>query len=181
VLEALEDTDAELVISPQLQDRHHGHEIVAAGVREALVSRAATWWMYGLWHELALPTMYVPFGTSTLAQVNFALAAYVGEIERNGYDRLYPARAIAAAVLGSERIFGFGAASASAEPHAELFTEVVRIGSTWRLGQPRVIRISDPLAEPSEVDFSWWMNERSTRQRHLAEGARRQSKKDDSE
>jgi LmbE family N-acetylglucosaminyl deacetylase len=171
VAAALDDSDAELVISPQLQDLHHGHEIVAAGVRAALIDRATTWWMYGLWHELSMPTLYVPFDDATLTTVTYALDAYAGEIARNGFDRLYPARAIAAAVQGSERVFGFGAVSASTEPYAELFTEVFRTNATWRLGAPRVLDVAAPLVESSDNDCEWWMSEPSTRQRRAQESA----------
>jgi hypothetical protein len=128
--------------------------------------------MYGLWHELAMPTLYVPFGDTTLAKVNHGLAGYVGEIERNGFDRLYPARAVAAAVQGSERIFGFGAASASTEPYAELFTEVVRVGGHWRLGAARVFDAQSPLADATDTDVDWWMTASSTRQRRAEEPAK---------
>jgi LmbE family N-acetylglucosaminyl deacetylase len=169
---ALEKTDAELVISPQLQDLHHGHEIVAAGVRAALIDRPITWWMYGLWHELAMPSLYVPFNVATMDEVTHALEAYAGEIARNRFDRLYPARAVAAAVQGSERIFGFGAASPTAAPYAELFMEVERTDATWRLGAPRVLNVATPLVGPSDVDVEWWMNEPSTRQRRAQESAK---------
>jgi LmbE family N-acetylglucosaminyl deacetylase len=172
VSNALAETDAELVISPQLQDLHHGHEIVAAGVRAALIDRPITWWMYGLWHELVMPTLYVPFDDATLATVSHALDAYEGENARNHFDRLYPARAIAAAVQGSERIFGFGAASASTARYAELFTEVVRTDATWHLGVPRILDVAAPFVAPSENDFEWWMIQPTTRQRRAQVSAK---------
>ena len=52
------------------------------------------------------------------------LEAYEGELERNDYRRLLAGRATTNAVLGSERVFGFGSPAASPLPYAEVLTEV---------------------------------------------------------
>ena len=48
-----------------------------------------SWWMWGLWADLAVPTMYAPFGE----QADWSLAldvleAYAGELARNDYRRV---------------------------------------------------------------------------------------------
>ena len=62
------------------------------------------------------------------------LAAHRGELERNDFAELLRARAIAARVLGAERVFGLGAARRP-EPYAELLADG---------GPPRVLDLADP-------------------------------------
>jgi LmbE family N-acetylglucosaminyl deacetylase len=164
----LDENEIDVVISPQVHDLHHGHEFVASGVRAALAERATTWWQYGLWHELPLPTLFVPFGEDTLESVLYALDGYPGELERNDFGDLYPAQAIASAVQGSERVFGFGAMRATNEPYAELFTEVSRADGAWRLGATRVLDVQVPLQLPTIEDISWWVEQPSIRLQRLA-------------
>ena len=144
------EVDANLIVSPHPHDGHHGHEAVGRGVRRALSSdsmRGLTWWMWGLWAELPTPTLYVPFGEETLATVAHGLDAHAGENARNDYRRLLAARATAATVLGSDRVFGFGAAQADPAPYADLLTERVYNGALWRSGSPRKLDTTAPLPE----------------------------------
>lgn len=124
---ALTSTKATLLMSPHPDDGHHAHEAVGRAVQRVLEHgtwRSLTWLAWGLWADLPKPNLYVPYGEETMASVMHSLRAYSGENTRNGYDRLYPARATAYSVLGSERIFGFGAARAADEPYADIFTAV---------------------------------------------------------
>lgn len=146
VISLVAELSPDLVVSPHPRDRHHGHEMVGRGVRRALtqIDRELTWWMWGLWGELPNPTLYVPFDEEILRTVAHALDAHAGENARNAYDRLLPARAITATVLGTERIFGFGSPQADPAPYAELLTEL-SFGGVWRTGAPRVLNPSNPL------------------------------------
>lgn len=140
---------ADIVVSPHPHDGHHGHEAVGRAVREAIEANpTARWWMWGLWSDLPLPNLLLPFGLEQMADVQWAIAAYEGENARNRYDVMYPARATAAAVLGSERVLGFGARSATSLPYAELLTEAAYSDDegVWRAGKARILAPAEPLA-----------------------------------
>jgi hypothetical protein len=109
--------------------------------------------------------MLTAFGEPVLRHVSRAIAAYEGENARNSYDVLYPARAAAAAVLGSERIFGTGASRASRLAYAELLTETRYMDGSWPLGSPRLLDPAFPLFEiPADrPDLSDWLYSRSLR------------------
>ena len=104
----------------------------------AAVARTAgvTWWTWGLWRDLARPTIFSPFGESRLAELQHVLGAHRGEVARNDYYDLLRARAISARVLGAERVFGFGSERRAEEPYAELLADG---------GPPRVLDPADPL------------------------------------
>jgi LmbE family N-acetylglucosaminyl deacetylase len=158
-----------VVVSPQVHDRHHGHEVVGRAVLGALAGRVPgpVWWMWGLWADLARPTLYVPFGQELLDRQLHALAAHAGEVTRNDYARLATAQAASRAVLGAERVFGYGAARCSPEPYADLLTELRYVGDHWRLGVPRVLDPARPLGslclqdERAGGDVGSWLRARS--------------------
>ena len=87
------DERVDLLISPDRDDAHHAHKTVAAVARTAGV----TWWTWGLWRDLARPTIFSPFGDRRLAELQHVLGAHRGEVERNDYHDLLRARAIARA------------------------------------------------------------------------------------
>ena len=158
----------DVVISPHLADGHHGHEAVARGVRTSLERSASgpVWWAYGIWCDLPRPTAFAPYDDTVLARVTHALAAYERENARSHYDQMYPARAVVNRTLGSERVFGFGTATASEEPYADLFTELRHGASGWQLAAPRLFDAAAPLETdwpPGSVD--WWVAEPSLRAR----------------
>lgn len=168
VVDLIDAERVDVVVGPHPHDGHHGHEAVARGVREALQRRpGVVWWMWGLWSSLPLPTLYVPYGEATMAVVARAVAEYRGENERNGYDRMMTGRAVSYRCLGSERVFGFGSPSASAEPFADLLTEA-RFHSEqmgWQFAEPRMLDPSDPLLHLWEPqDMSWWVTSASPRE-----------------
>ena len=137
-----------VVMSPWPHDAHPSHESVARDVADALGSsgQPPVWWHWGLWADLRCPTIYVPFDDDVLAEARHVLAAYAGELARNDYLRLLGARAVAHAVLGSERVFGFGAARASSLPYAELLTEQRFVDGAWQTGPGRVLDPARPLS-----------------------------------
>jgi hypothetical protein len=58
-------------------------------------------------------------------------------------------------VLGSERVFGFGTATASKSPYADLFTELRHRATGWQYAEPRMFDAAAPLGTrwlPSSVD-----------------------------
>jgi LmbE family N-acetylglucosaminyl deacetylase len=126
------DERVELLISPDRDDAHHAHKTVAAVARTAGV----TWWTWGLWRDLARPTIFSSFGDRRLAELQQVLAAHRGEVVRNDYFDLLRARAICARVLGAERVFGFGSPRRAEEPYAELLADG---------GPPRVLDLEHPL------------------------------------
>ncbi len=122
----------DLLISPDRDDAHHAHKTVAAVARTAGV----TWWTWGLWRDLARPTIFSPFGEGRLAQLQQVLGAHRGEVDRNDYHDLLRSRAISARILGAERVFGFGSERRADEPYAELLADG---------GRGRVLDLEHPL------------------------------------
>jgi hypothetical protein len=101
------------------------------------------WWAWGLWTDLPAPNIYQPFGDDVLRRTVHAMAAYEGENARNAYLDLVPARARVAAILGSERVFGYGAGPASPLPYAQLLIERRWVRGGWAMSPPRSL---DPSA-----------------------------------
>ncbi len=122
----VEQHDASIVVSPSPHDVHHGHEAVGRGVQRVMATLSPTvrWWMWGVWGDLPAPNVFHAFDGNLLDRAAHILDAYAGELERNDYQRLLFGRAAANAVLGSERVFGFGSPAASTLPYAEVLTEV---------------------------------------------------------
>ncbi len=162
----LEERAFDLVLSPSPHDRHPGHELVARAVRGVLGRGRgpARWWLWRLWWELPLPTTVVSFGDARMSEIVHALEAHHGEVQRNDYRALVEGRAREVRVLAPELIFGFGSAVLD-EPYAEVSTEVVLENDQWLLGRPRRLDPSAPLASPSALDVSWWLNAPSVTQR----------------
>jgi LmbE family N-acetylglucosaminyl deacetylase len=153
----------DLLIAPGPHDGHHGHEVVGRAALVAAGSRRTPLWMWGLWSELPVPTLLYPFGPAALARIKHGLTAYAGEIDRNDYLRLVEARAEVAAVLGPERVFGFGAPGLE-EPYAELLCEAVPAsGGVMLLGSARRIDPGAPFAPPTTQDAGPWLRAPSPR------------------
>ncbi len=154
--------DASIVVSPSPHDVHHGHEVVGRGVQQSMATLPSglRWWMWGVWGDLPAPNVFYAFGEKDLARMLHILEAYEGELERNDFRRLLAGRAAANAVLGSERVFGFGSAAASTLPYAEVLTEVKYVGDRFLASEPH------PLDEGSSeadftVDLSPWVESHS--------------------
>jgi len=162
----LEEHDASLVVSPSPHDVHHGHETVARGVQCALATRQPSirWWMWGIWGDLPVPNVFYPFGDPDLARMLHILDAYTGEIERNDYRRLLSGRATTNAVLGSERVFGFGMPAASSLPYAEVLTEVRCMDGRWMASEAHQLD-EGPLPEVLfGLDLTAWVESASVHQ-----------------
>lgn len=149
-----------VVVSPSPHDRHHGHEVVARAVRDALRSCGASgpvWWMWGLWSELACPTLLVPLSEERLGMVKYALEAHTGECARNDYVRIVHHRAAAAAQIGFERVFGFGSPADPRVAYAELLCETRFDGDRFRLGRARRLDETGVVAPVDGPGLDWWL------------------------
>lgn len=156
-----------LVIGPSPHDAHHAHELVGRATHAAIArSRMRPrWWMWNLWADAPTPTLYVELGPTILERAAHGLAAHRGELERNAYQRLLYARSQVAAVLGVERVFGWGT-SAPAAQCAEILTEVLSDRSEqWPLALPRRLCVEHALtqAQPQGVDLTRWLTSVSPR------------------
>lgn len=137
-----------LVVAPSPSDAHHGHEVVGAAVlRSALASTPRpTVWQWGLWADLSEPNMFVPVSEAALKKAQWAVAAHTGEVDRNNYVDLLEARARMNAILGAERVFGWGADS-QPEQHAEILRELVPVRNGMaRTAAGRRLDPCNPLA-----------------------------------
>ena len=162
----VETEDVGLVLAPTPHDGHHGHEVVGRAARNALaVDGAPRLWMWALWGELPLPTVFVPFGEEELERATYALRAHAGEVNRNDYVNLLRCRGVSARVLGAERVFGFGEPERSAR-YADLLTEVQFSDGEWWAGAPREPDPAAALPEiPRDRALGWWMDGPSFRAR----------------
>jgi hypothetical protein len=164
-LDSIKAADNVIIISPSPHDGHPRHEAVGRAAAKVTASKSerARWWCYSVWSDLPLPTLYVPFDEGEMADAIQLLQCYGGELDRNDYRKLIRGRAEANAVLGSERVFGFGSPSASRLPYAELLTEAAYRQGKWRLGKPRILDFDAPLSEVDGPDLGFWINRPSER------------------
>jgi hypothetical protein len=115
------------------------------------------WWMWGIWGDLPAPNTFFAFGEPDLVRMLHILEAYPGELERNDYRRLLTGRSTINAVLGSERVFGFGSPAASPLPYAEVLTEVRRVGRRWLASEGHHLD-EGPLEDTRfDVDLTAWV------------------------
>ncbi len=156
--ELIDELGPDVVLAPSPHDRHSAHEVVGRAARDALARPGMpVLWLWGLWGELPLPTLFFGFGDAELDAALHVLGAHVEEVARNDYAALLRARAVASRVLGAERVFGFGA-PARPLPYAELLTEVVFADGEWWAGRSRELRAPEGL-EPiaGNRPLGWWM------------------------
>jgi LmbE family N-acetylglucosaminyl deacetylase len=156
---------AELIVGASPHDNHHGHEVVGRALCDAVEARGepAQVMFWGLWGDLPLPNLLVPFSAARLAEIQLALAAHAGELARNRFDRLVESRAAVHSVLGPERVFGFGTRG-SDHQYAELLTDVSwSAEKPWRLTAPRELDASQPMAPGDGPDIGWWLHAPSVR------------------
>jgi LmbE family N-acetylglucosaminyl deacetylase len=162
-LEALlAERPVDLLVGPSPHDRHPLHESVGRALVAAVEAGAGPdrLWLWGLWGALPFPTTVVEYDEGRLEEIQHALEAHESQVSRNDYRRLVAGRGMASTVLGGELVFGFGEPGL-AGPYAELTTEVVRVGSGWRLGAPRALDPLDPFPEPTEREIGGWLHSRS--------------------
>ena len=151
---------ASIVVSPSPHDVHHGHEAVGRGVQRALAALpdSVRWWMWGVWGDLPAPNVFHPFDQPVLDRALHILDAYGGELARNDYRPYLAGRAACNAVMGSERVFGFGAPAATALPYADLLTEVRLLGGRFMASEGHFL---DQGPEPSaryDLDLTPWIS-----------------------
>jgi LmbE family N-acetylglucosaminyl deacetylase len=151
---------ASIVASPSPHDVHHGHETVGRGVQRAMAVLPPTvrWWMWGVWGDLPAPNVFYGFDHEVLERALHILEAYAGELERNDYRPYLTGRAAANAVLGSERVFGFGSPAAGTLPYAELLTEVRLMDGRFVASMPHFL---DQGPEPTaryDLDLTPWLD-----------------------
>ena len=142
----LADHRPSVVVAPSPVDAHHAHEAVSRATLAAIerVGRPLAVWLWGLWADLPAPTLVIDF-EPVLERALFALDAHTGENARNDYADLLGARARANAVLGAERVFGFGAARLPFA-FADLLQERVYTRRAWVPGHRRVLDPGQPLS-----------------------------------
>jgi LmbE family N-acetylglucosaminyl deacetylase len=155
----VERSGASVVVSPSPHDVHHGHETVGRGVQRAMTALAPTvrWWMWGVWGDLPAPNVLFPFNERTMKRALHILDAYAGELERNDFRRLLTGRATANAVLGSERVFGFGAPAASSLPYAEVLTEVRLMEGRWMASRAHQLDEGPFTDAQFDMDLTVWV------------------------
>ncbi len=161
------DCDATIVVSPSPHDVHHGHEVVGRGVQRVVESSlpdTTRWWMWGVWGDLPSPNIYLGFGERELARVLHIVEAYAGELERNDFRRLLIGRATANAVLGSERVFGFGSPAVSSQPYAEVLTEVRHLHGCFMASEPHGLDEGPAPESRFSLDLSAWVRSPSAHQ-----------------
>jgi LmbE family N-acetylglucosaminyl deacetylase len=154
------DHGASIVVSPSPHDVHHGHEAVGRGVQRAMAALPPTvrWWMWGVWGDLPAPNVFHAFDARVLERSAHILDAYAGELERNDYQRLLAGRAAANAVLGSERVFGFGSPAASTLPYADLLTEVRLLAGRFMASRAHTLD-EGPFPDSSfDHDLTPWLD-----------------------
>lgn len=147
-----------LILSTSPHDGHPRHEAVGRSV--AHVTRAfpgTIWWMYGIWQDLGIPTLYVEMTEAQLERTLMVLNYYTGELSRQDYGALVEGRARTARIVGSEKIFGYGSGPASDLPYAELLTETVFLDGNWWAGSRRVLDTSQIFTEHSDQRLSGWI------------------------
>jgi LmbE family N-acetylglucosaminyl deacetylase len=166
------DHGATLVVSPSPHEVHHGHETVARGVRGAMAALppSVRWWMWGVWSDLLAPNVFFPFDEPDLARMLHILGAYAGELERNDYRRLLIGRSASNAVLGSERVFGFGSPAASALPYAEVLTEVRHVGDRWMASEAHQLDEGPLPEERFGTDLTAWVESPSAARLLVSDG-----------
>jgi LmbE family N-acetylglucosaminyl deacetylase len=156
----VEQHGASIVVSPSPHDVHHGHEAVGRGVQQALAAlpEDTRWWMWGVWGDLPAPNVFYGFDQRVLDRALHVLDAYTGELERNDYRPYLTGRAVATAVLGSERVFGFGSPAATTLPYAEVMTEVRLLDGRFMASEPHYL---DQGPEPQAMyghDLTPWLD-----------------------
>ena len=162
IVRLVAELNPDVVLAPSPHDRHPAHEVVGRAARDALAQpHMPVLWLWSLWGELPLPTLYFGFGEAELAAAVHVLGAHSGELARNDYVAMLRARAVTSRVLGAERVFGFGS-QARSYPYAELLTEVAFADGEWWAGPPRELQADDAL-HPAGHDrpLGWWMQEPS--------------------
>jgi LmbE family N-acetylglucosaminyl deacetylase len=169
IRQALTELQPSLLVGPSPHDGHPGHEVVGRAIINALDSlplpKRPRVWLWELWGLLPLPTLYVAVPPDVMSLTASVLEAHGGELERNDYRRALDARAQLAAVLGFERVFGWGSA-APKDQYADVLMEILCDRQPgWMLAKPRVLVLDEALdpAAASGIDIGAWLARPSAR------------------
>jgi hypothetical protein len=130
----------------------------------AVLPPTIRWWMWAVWGDLPAPNIFYAFDERILDRAVHILEAYAGELERNDYRRLISGRAAANAVLGSERVFGFGSAAVSKLPYAEVLTEVRLMDGRFMGCEPHLLDDGPFPDSGFDVDLTTWLDSPSARE-----------------
>lgn len=158
----------EIVVAPSPHDGHHAHELVGRAVLSALEHSddRPRLWLWGLWCDLPFPTIYAPYDEDIMRRALTTVQCYAGEIERNDYPTLLVSRARANAILGVERVFGYGQKQAGCTPYVDLLMECMLGVGGWMLGQGRLLSPEfEPIEFSAEQDIGWWLKSPSPHER----------------
>ena len=158
--------DASIVVSPSPHDNHHGHETVGRGMQRAMavLPPSIRWWMWGVWGDLPVPNVYYGYDQRVHDRTMHILEAYGGELARNDYRTFVTGRAVANAIMGSERVFGFGSGRASSLPYAELLTEVRLVDGRFMASEPHMLDEGPAPSAWYDVDLTPWLDSPSVRE-----------------
>lgn len=160
-----------IVVAPSPQDGHHAHELVGRAVLSSLeqIEDRPRLWLWGLWSDLPFPTIYAPYDHEVMRKAQETVRCYAGELARNDYSTLLTSRAQANAILGVERVFGYGGKRVGRLPYADLLMECLPGPAGWMVGEGRLL---DPSSEPVECsgmyDVGWWLAATSPHERGRA-------------
>ena len=157
-----------IVVAPSPHDGHHAHELVGRAVLSALedIEDRPRLWLWGLWCDLPFPTIYAPYDEDVMNRALTTIQCYAGEINRNDYPTLLVSRARANAILGVERVFGYGQERVGRTPYVDLLTECTLGVRGWMLGQGRLLSPeSEPIEFSGEQDIGWWLKSTSPHER----------------
>jgi LmbE family N-acetylglucosaminyl deacetylase len=159
--------NAQLLVAPSPHDDHPAHEHAGRlAIAAARAGAAPRLWLWALWADLGLPTSLCVFGAGRLAEIEAALDAHAGELERNDYRSLVRARAQAGAILLPERVFGYGSPGLPRDRFAEAVCEV-EIGASGELlvaGPTTFEAGAFPVPAPVQADASEWLQAPSPRE-----------------
>jgi LmbE family N-acetylglucosaminyl deacetylase len=148
-----------ILVAPSPHDRHRGHEVAGRAALQVCATEPGPerLWLWGLWADLPFPSLAVAYGEERMEEILSALAAHSGELARNDYRRLVRGRADMCAVVGPERVFGFGT-SAVPGSFVELLSELGRLGNRWVLARPRWLHSAQPIGSLGNVVLDAWLH-----------------------
>jgi LmbE family N-acetylglucosaminyl deacetylase len=167
VLELARRLDSRLLVAPSPHDDHPAHEwtgrLALSAARRGAARRL---WLWGLWADVGLPNSLCTFDARRLAEIEHALGAHSGELDRNDYGRLLRARAQSGSVLLPERVFGYGTPGLPDGTLAEAVCEVhLGAGGELLLGAPAMLDGGSFGAEPAPpaIGVADWLDGPSPR------------------
>jgi hypothetical protein len=121
--------------------------------------------MWGVWGDLPSPNVFYGFDQRILDRALHILDAYEGELERNDYRPFLSGRAAANAVMGSERVFGFGSPAKTKLPYADLLTEVRLLDGKFMASEPHQLDQGPEPTAQYDYDLTPWLDSPSVHEK----------------